>query len=145
MKKKHNRKKYKQTDTRKQTVLGVIGGSGFLFIIKGVGGLIESIFERPSAQWRTSITIGDIFMYLIVILAAMFIVNRLTSQRIQKNKKYWILGSTVVTLLLLFIFTIIVPFFQTILIGIHPMILVLIGAVLLPASGNLSLRIEDDD
>ena len=137
-------KKNKEINPHKQTLLGVVGGSGFLFIIKGVGGLIESIFERPSAQWRTSITIGNILMYIIIILAAMLIVNRLTSQGNKKNKKYWILSSVVIVLLL-FILTIIIPFFQKILIQVHPMILVLIGAVLLPASGNISLRRENKD
>ena len=137
-------KKNKEINPHKQTLLGAVGGSGFLFIIKGVGGLIESIFERPSAQWRTSITIGNILMYIIIILAAMLIVNRLTSQGIKKNKKYWILSSVVIVLLL-FILTIIIPFFQKILIQVHPMILVLIGAVLLPASGNISLRRENKD
>lgn len=128
----------------KQTLLGVIGGSGFLLIIKGVGGLIESVFERPSAQWRTGITFGNLFLYLIIILVTMITVNTLTSMTHQKKRIYQIIGVTTVTIFVAFVLTLTVPFFKITLFGIHPMILVLAGAVLLPVSGNLSFRKNDE-
>lgn len=124
----------------KKALLGVMGGSGFLLIIKGFGGLVESIFKRPSAQWRTDITFGNLFLYLIIVLITLIAVNYLTFKKNKKKRIYQIVGVTIAIVSFAFILTLTIPIFQTTILGIHPVILILAGAVMLPASGNLTLK-----
>ncbi|UJF16346.1 hypothetical protein LZ578_04255 [Jeotgalibaca sp. MA1X17-3] len=133
-------KQKKMFSFSKQNLLGVIGGSGFLLIIKGVGGLIESIFERPSAQWRTDITFGNLFLYLLIVFITLVAIKKVPSKKIQKKNIYQILSVAIVIITFAFILTFTIPILQVTMIRIHPVILVLAGAVLLPASGNLSFR-----
>lgn len=133
-------KQKKMFSFSKQNLLGVIGGSGFLLIIKGVGGLIESIFERPSAQWRTDITFGNLFLYLLIVFVTLVAIKKVPSKKYQKKNVYQILSVSIAIITLALILTFAIPILQVTMIRIHPVILVLAGAVLLPASGNLSFR-----
>lgn len=125
---------------KKQDILGVLGGSGFLLIIKGIIGLVESIMKRPSSHWRTDITVGNLLAYVIILTGMTIVVQTLQSTDYSKRISSVVLGVTLFVMALFFFLVFTVPFFQNLLFQIHPVILILAGAVLLPAMGNLSLR-----
>lgn len=124
----------------KNILLGVVGGSGFLLIIKGTIGLVESIMLRPSSHWRTAITLGNVFVYLVILLGTVFVLQTLLSPNFPDQKSRLIIGSTIGAVLFAVLLTLFLPLFQTVFFRIHPVILILAGAVLLPAMGNLPLR-----
>lgn len=117
--------------------LGVLGGSGFLLLIKGLSGLLANIWNRPSSSWRTAITVADVLVYLLVVGMLYALVHMIAVSDVLDRKR---LALTVVLLAVGTAFLMWLPLFDFVLFSLHPMVLVIGGALLLPAMGNLSFH-----
>ncbi|MDE1549425.1 hypothetical protein [Jeotgalibaca caeni] len=114
---------------KRNQLVGALGGSGFLLVIKGIAGVVENIWMRPSSSWRTALTIQDFLLYFLFLISIQMLVSAFRSAR----PSFWKLIPLVLLAGLLFL----IPLFDTTLFSVHPVILVLLGASLLPMMGQL--------
>lgn len=122
---------------KKKRWVGVLGGSGFLLLIKGLSGLLANIWNRPSSSWRTEISMADVLVYVLVVGALYTLVHMIANSDVLNRKRLVLIVAFLSVLMALLIGF---PLFDFVLFSIHPMILVITGALLLPAMGNLSFH-----
>ncbi|MHC1720540.1 MAG: hypothetical protein AB9844_07675 [Clostridiaceae bacterium] len=116
----------------KQSLLGAIGGFGYLMLIWSVPDMVKEAMRTSFQNWRSDITLGNVLIFVVILIGAIVIVNTISrgalNEGVNEDRKQKIaVGASIAAIIAVMVLSYTVPFLKSAILQCHPLVLTALG------------------